>query len=55
MSIVSIIGGALSFMFGLLMVVLFPTTRYQMPDRMALAGILIGLVFIAFGIFLIRS
>ena len=54
MSVTTIIAGAITFIFGLLMVILFPTTRYQQPDRMALGGILFGLLLMAIGILLIR-
>jgi len=54
MSLATIIGGAITFIFGLLMVILFPSGRYYQPDRMALGGILLGLLLMAIGIYLIR-
>jgi len=47
------IAGAISFIFGLLIVILFPVSRYSQPDRMALGGILIGLALMGAGVYLI--
>jgi hypothetical protein len=47
--------GAGSFLLGLLIIIHFPDiTRYQ-PESMGRAGILIGLILIAIGLYLMKT
>jgi len=53
MAVLSKIFGTLLFVFGLLMAILFPMSRYYQPDRMSFSGILIGLGLMGAGVYLI--
>jgi len=47
--------GAISFLVGVLIVILFPDlTRYQ-PASMAAAGVIVGFGLIGFGIYLMKT
>jgi len=47
--------GWVSIVFGLLLIILFPSVKNYMPDRFAHAGVLLGIFFVALGIYLIQA
>lgn len=47
--------GAISFFTGLLIIIGFPWIRDYQPEEMARAGILIGVILVAIGLYLMKT